>query len=389
VLNLHFFFILLFGPPAYHTKTISLEGESPALSAKRVHLHLGPFNFLNDFVTVDAVFLRPVITDTTVSPIQISLIAKSHKGSRIETIYGDDLRKLDVDFSSGTSYSRRVRLFSRAIVDFATLDLDVLIKFLDPDQALTGLFAVTYANTAHALLELIVRLLVFFVGLIVLVYLLPMDKSKTAAPFQLRVLTVLILLAVLASNPFIILSYFTSSIVLPMVDATLAITLITGAAAGAVLILESARKTAEQLNENWLLTQAAPFIMTGLLFLITALRPNLKGTAIQVLTYMRTAGSVVCFLRAVIALLAYRPEVSIEKLILGGLMSVTFSVCILSEVFCFVEPLISSAHEVQIFTYAAVSTFILFIVKFYWPVDAKRLENEETPVGDQKIEPLT
>jgi hypothetical protein len=386
--NCDFLAILLFGPPSYHTEVISLEGESPTLSAKHINLQLGSFNFLNDFVTIDAVFLRSVLSEITKIPVQVSLIAKSHKGSKIEVIHADELRHIDLEFPKGMSYSHRVHLFSRAIVDFVRLDLEVTIKLLDSDQTLTGVFAVNYATTSYALVELLVRLLIFFIGLTILIFLFPMDKTKTASPFQLKVLTILLILALLASNSFIILSYFTASMFLLVIDAVLAVTLITGASIGAILILTSARKRPEQLTQNWMMIQAAPFLVTGLLFLITALFPNISETAFQVVAYMRTAGAVVCLLRAVIGVIAYRPDVKVEKWMIAGLMGITFFVCMMSEVFCFTEPFISSMHEVQIFTYASVSTFVLFLVKIYWPVDAKEYLGIEDEPENEKLESL-
>jgi hypothetical protein len=391
--NVVFLCTLLGGPATYRQEIISLESQAPVgAAARRVALHVGNFNFLNDFVAVDAVFLRTRILKLAEFPVTFSMIVKSRRGHRVETIFAEELSHRSIHFTPGASYSSRDQLWSHPIVDFVRLDFDVTFKFADPADTLAGLFVLSFMDTAHSLIELLVRLMVFFTGLAVLVYLVPLEKNRSPAAFQLRILTGLAGLVVVGSNPLYILSYFTESTILPTVDASVAIFLILATAVGFVVILETSRTKPDRMDLNWLVIQASPFFLTGFLYFTNIFFRSIQSSALRVLGFMKAAGATSCLLRTVIALMAFRPERPIEKMAMIGMISVSFLVSLVSELYTVVEPYIASTHEVQTFTFASVATFVFFMIRFYWPVDPKECLGDDMSSSEEKdghqLEPM-
>jgi hypothetical protein len=276
--------------------------------------------------------------------------------------------------------SDRRRLYSRAVVDFVNLDLEVILKFGER-ASLGGIFVISYFNTAHSLIELLVRLIFFFIASTVLVYLFPVDKSKSSSAFQLRTLSVLLGLVIVASNPLIILSYFTDSLLLPLFDAAVGLALATASAAGFLLLLEA----------KWDLASLAPFLIAAFLYFMNSILSQTFGQAIedssvmQVLTYARATIAAICFLRIAVAVFAFKSDVRLEKLVLVVMAGVTILVAIVCELLLVSEPLIASSHEVQIFTYASVATFVLFMLKFYWPVDPWQYIEEDVSGDEEEL----
>jgi hypothetical protein len=216
----------------------------------------------------------------------------------------------------------------------------------------------------------------------------PIDKTKSESPIELGVLTGLVALVVIGSNPLYVLSYFTESSLLPTMDAVVSIIVIVSVAVACVVFLD--RSHADQIDLNWHLIRAAPFVVTGVLFVVTVIFRGITTSASRVLVYMKAAGATACFLRIVIALLTYRPERQIRSVVMATMFSITFIVCLVSEVFCVVEPYIASSHEVHIFTFASVATYVFFLVRFYWPADPSQCPADElsSSENDQRLEPL-
>jgi hypothetical protein len=370
---------LLVGPPVYHRDFVNFDAMNPTLPAHKVNIRAGNFNFLNDFVTLDLLLLR----DSDQSPAQhelgTSLVVKGHKGSRIETLYAQNPAQVWLTFDRDSGVSKKIRLFSRAVVDFIGLDMEVILKF--PERlALSGVFIVSYIDSSHTILELLVRLIFFFVAVTVLVYMIPMKKSTS--PFQLRILTFLVGLIVIASNPLIILSYFTDSIFLPLVDAAAGLALVLGVSAGLLLICEASHGKDVPIATAW------PFAIAGAMYFLNSFLSQVFGATaansafMQLLSYARSIVAAGCFLRVVVSLVAFQSEIKFEKTVMVALASVSFAVGLVCELFLVAEPLIASSHEVQIFTFASVSTFVLFLVKLYWPVDASQFVDPDA--GDDQ-----
>jgi hypothetical protein len=275
------------------------------------------------------------------------------------------------------------------VVDFVSLDFELIIKFAEGESS-SGLLFLSYIDTSHAVMELLVRLIFFFISATVLVYLGPMRKDRTASPFQLKILTVLIVLIVIASNPLIVLSYFTDSVILPLADAASGLALVIGAAAGVLLISEASHtRAAARAAPDWIWVTSAPFLAAGGLYFLNSFLSQLYGFSaattgfMGVLGYVRSGTAAICFLRLVVSLVAFKSEVGLERTVMATIAAVTFLVGMISELFLVAEPLIASSHEVQIFTFASAATLVLFLTKLYWPVDAAQLVDPD--IGDEQV----
>jgi hypothetical protein len=380
--NLAFLLASISGPPPYHTEVVTFDRESVVQDARKFLLHLGTFNFLNDFVAIDVIFMREQPQATPDFQLSTSLVVKGHHGRRVEMISAQRLAPLQVVFPARSTYSEKVRLWSRAIVDFSSLDLDVVFKYPDTNGP-SVIFVITYIDTAYALLEIVVRVLFLFIGIVALVYLFAVNPKKTTAPLPIAVLKILLGLVVLTADPFIIFSYFTESFLLPFLDAVFALVLILATAAGPVLILEANRR-----HQTDLLTNVSPFIVTFLLYFARMVFSSMNFTGpglTKMLDLIRAFLAAACFIRVVIAFIAFRTEEKIEKWAIGAMIGVTFVLGLVFEIWGFVEPFIASTHEVQIFTYASVSTFVLFLARLYWPVDSSLYAEDSTAGGDVSL----
>jgi hypothetical protein len=379
IANAALFVAAIAGPPPYHTEVINFDRDSVVRDARKFLLHLGTFNFLNDFVAIDVVFLRDQPQETPSFQLSTSLVVKGHHGRRVEMISAQRLAPLEVFFPARSTFSEKVRLWSRAIVDFSSLDLEVVFKYPDSNGP-SVIFVVTYIDTAYALLEIVVRVVFLFIGIVALVYLWAVNTKKTSAPVQITTLKILLGLVVVAADPFIIFSYFTESFLLPFLDAVFALVLILATVAGTVIILETNRR-----YKTDILTKGAPFIVTFLLYFARMVFSSVGfgGPGLtKMLDLIRAFLAAVCFIRVVIAYISFEPEEKLEKWSVGAMIAVTFCLSLVFEVWGFVEPFIASTHEVQIFTYASVSTFVLFMARLYWPVDSSLYAEDSTGGGD-------
>jgi hypothetical protein len=372
---------VLYGPPPTHNELVLFNRDTAVLPSQKFTLKLGKFSFLNDFIAVDLFFVRD--ESAVESPISASVIAKGHRGRRVETVYAMPLKGIFWAFQGESAVSTKSRLLSRAIVDFTSLDVEIIIKF-HVGSPLGGGFIITYGDPPRAILELLMRVLIFFISLSTLVYICSIRAEKTSSPFQIRVLVLLLTLVVFSSNPLIILSYFTESDLLPRFDRCMSLVLILSAGAGTLLIFDSLHEKPELLDANWIQWRLAPFVVAGLFSMVCDLFLTLETP--RLLNNMRSMLAAICAIRVMVSLIEMQSEVKLEKIAMAIMVGVTLAVGILCELFCVAEPMIGTGHEIQVYTVASVSLFLLVLARLYWPLDHTKYMQDSDSAADGELQ---
>lgn len=364
---------LAFGPPQSHTQMVPFETASVAKNSQKFHIHVGKFNFLNSYAVVDVVFVRGDANRDPEFGFKATVVGHAVKGRRQQIIFD---RRVDCDrayFAEGATVSQRTRLFSTEFTDFEKLDLEVLMKYTYKDQV-SGVFIIYYSDLAYSLVEILIRLLLFFIDVATFVYLQRYDATRFANPFQLNVIKVLLIASVLAADPLYAFSYFTDSFVIPMFDAFLCIVLIVLTAAASLILIDC--EGTSKVDLEWIMKEAAPFLISGFLYILNDFIAHVRlrdetdvhvPTYLLLLSYLRSISAGICFVRILLALLTMKTTGKYEQVTFGVMIMLTFIFCLGSELSS-VKPRIS-AHELHIYTYAAVSIYILFLAKCYWPAD--------------------
>ena len=373
---------LVFGPPQSHTEMVHFDTASVAKNSKKFHIHAGPFNYLNSYVVVDVVFVRP---DAHVDPnfgFTSSVLGHVQKGRRKSIVPDKQVAYEHVPFDSGSAVSRRSRLFSKEITDFENLELEIVMRYTF-EQQVSGVFIVFYSDIGYSCIEILIRLVFFFVTAVVLVYLEGYDIKNIAGPFQIVIIKGLLFVSVVASNPLNAFSYFTESFFFPLVDSLLCIFLIV-LTASATLVLIDMMGLSQGADFDWILRESAPFLIAGFLYLLNDLISHIRlrdetdmnvPTALYMLSYLRSIAAGLCFVRILLALLTMNTASRPQQILTAAMIMVTFVFCLGSEL-ASVKPHIS-AHQLQIYTYAAIATYILFLAKCYWPTDPDAEESQD------------
>jgi hypothetical protein len=358
------------------------------MNARKLAIAIGNFSFLNDFVTIDVLFIRAAGSTDNMIPVTSSVVVKSHIGLRVETrIEKSGLRFL-ADFKDGYSIGSRVRLCELGVADFSSLDVEIMFKFREK-RSMAGVISVTYLDTSHAILSLLVRMLIFFTGLVVLTRLWSIDFSGSNCGFQLKALFWAVLFVVISANPLYVFSYFTDSPLLPLIDAFIALGLVIITCSVTLVCLEIDEGENHKLNCAWVLNKSSSFLIAGSVYFAASILSQFgsQGIIFTVFDIGRSLAAAICFLRMAIGLMSYEARIPEEKLVMGVMIGVTLIVSIICEVCAFVEPLLMSDHEIQLFTQASVSIYVFFLTRFYWPIDpGKYVEAEMSSDGFEEDE---
>jgi hypothetical protein len=363
----------LIGPPVNREETFDFGSETSVLNGRKLAITIGNFSFLNDFVTIDVLFIRPVASLDNMIPVASSVIVKSHVGPRVETRVERAGLHLTANFKEGNSIGNRMRLCELGVVDFSSLDVDVMFKFREK-RSLAGVISVTYLDSTHAILSFLVRLIFFFSGLVVIGRMWNLKLSACSCRFQLNILFWVMGFVILSSNPLYIFSYFTESPVLPLIDAFLALALVIITCAATLIFLEIREDDPETIDLWWAFNKASSFLIAGSVYFIATVLSQLgmRGKIFQILDVGRSFAAAVGFLRMTIGFIGFESPVPGEKMAMGVMIAVTLIVAIICEISAFIEPLLMADHEIQLFTHASVSIFVFFLTRFYWPVDPNK-----------------
>lgn len=377
IVNILFFISHKYGPPSYHIETIPFEKSIAVSNTRKFLLNIGEFNFLNDFITFDMVFMKNYNEEEN-SFVDVSLTIKSIKGKRSEVLYFENSKQYQIKFTKESNISNKIRLYSRGIIDFVHLDSDLVMKFSrenDNEESLqySGAFLLSYTDASHTIIEALIRLIFFIFSIIWVICLNSVDYSKTSTPLQLKLVYYILILVIIASNPFYVLSYFTESPYIPFMDSFFAILLIFSAFSMTLIILDSSHEDPSKITTKWLLRESSPFIVMSLFFLFNEYSIHFSddndAVLLELFKFARVLGISFCYIVIVVSTFLFKTKTLLEKGIIISMIIITLVTAMMLECIESIEPLISSNHAIQIFTFASVSTYVFFLAFFYLPVD--------------------
>ncbi|OHS98084.1 hypothetical protein TRFO_35547 [Tritrichomonas foetus] len=375
--NLVFIFSNIFGPPFFHSETIPFDKNSAISNTRKFVIKIGDFNFLNDFIAIDLILMRQFASEEISVIIESAMTILSHKGKRYETLYQSPSIRYNTTFPHLSTVSNKIRLYTRSIVDFVFLESNIVLKF-PTSETLSGVFVITYNDTTHSIIEVLIRLIFFFAGIGSFFYLFSIDKKSVSNPMQLQIIQFLIMLLIISSNPLYVLAYFTESLVFSLFDVSVSIIFILAVAASFSIILDMSHTRKERITPFWIFIEILPFLVTAFLYLsneyithyLMYKNEDSSGNSmiLSILRYLRSIAAAVCFIIIMISMaLSYSINKQETKIYIFMVL-LTFIICFIFETYGSISHIVPSAHEIQIFTFASVATFLFFFAYMNWPI---------------------
>lgn len=395
--NLAILFSLVQGPSFFHLEQLRFDSSAGGSNVRKFNFHFGPFNILNDFVTLDFVLLRMNTSSNLVVPIDSSIVAKSKMDTQENEIYYDNHHEVIVKFTENSGVSERNRIYARGLVNFSLLDVQITFRF-GGKQTYPGIFYFTYADSLHSALDFLLRILIFFSACFTLLYFRKIDWSGIPNSFNMRILQAVTVLMALASNPFVCISYLINSVFLSIFDAISAIVYCVAAITAVVLLMDSASRSSDTLNAGFIISNSIPFVITGFFFLLDELFAHMQqfstyqkrspSTAI-IISYVKAFVAAVCFIRILVTLIGFKQKTEKVKLCLLLMITCTFVVSMTAELLTYNEPNLSSGHNVQTDTIASLSLLVMYMMYLEWPIDIEEEYNSDdinnAPEGEIKL----
>jgi hypothetical protein len=371
--------VFLLGPP--YISSLRQQFVSPELPySKRFTFDLQDLHLFQAFVALDLVLFKS--PDAPAPPCNVSVYffasANTHSAASAPIIV--PLRTLALAFPGGADESRHLRLFETTVVDFRDMHAWVALKYAAGSHAFLtgGRFEWFFADPCHSIVQLCLRFQLFVLALFMLARLLAADVGLRRAHIAMRLMFGLDALLVVASNPLYVLTFFTRSHALPLLDSLLGLFLRVAAQFTALALLMMNGLTHGDVTFAWVAVRFVPFALVFVVFgsalvayhaLVDAdpLAPTSAVSGIYALArYGAMAIYALAYLRAV---RKFKQEVAGERRAVVPLGIVLFAVLLMWDVISSRSQYAELKFANQIFTLLAVGAYVVFFNFVNWPVN--------------------
>lgn len=359
----------LYGPPFYHIETVFFSNDLQA--TKQIKINIGGFNFLNDIIQIDAIFIQNENINRKIK-LNGSLIIKGQSNSRSEILYTNQSTNYLVRYPKSSSLSNKLRLYTTKIVDFNSLDIDFILKDMNSD--LSGFLLFTYRDCCHALIEELLRIIFFIISIFSFIHFLHIDKKSTTTPIQLKFIQFDLLILMLASNPFFIFTYFTSSSLISLIDTIFNVIFVTSIVITIVVMMDIIN--VKEITKRWFVIELCPFIITGLIVLFDVIL-SFGDYISSVLDFLSLVMISISAVIVTYSFVMFKSKVSMEKSLLVSLTIITVFFCFCFEYYDSFKMSIAQGYKIQIFTFASLAVYLLLIAYLNNPVNANLCDDDE------------
>lgn len=385
---------LIFGPSYYVSQSMRFQPElSTASSTRRYKFDFYGLHFFNDFLTCELILNKKSaqIPEEYKAGFNISLyfISTMTLGSRTVSEINQPIQHVAVTFPDGEE-SQRIRVFSTGIVKFDKLKGYVTIKF--PQHViLGGEFVWIFADPAHSLVQLFLRIIFFIIGIIVFIRLLLSDFDFHHSHIGMRLMFVLDILLVVGSDPFYILTYFSDSYIIKLYDCIVSIFLLISVAFTAFAVLLMTGLIHRDITFIWILIRFIPFLIAFLVFASSSGYAVLRvdkdpisklNIVTKILDIIRMSLIGVYAICLIYGGIVFHSDVPDEKPAFIVMSILFFCVTLTSELMNTLEPFLGSDFAIQIFSLFSSAVYILFFNFLNWPIDSSMINRKEVDTTD-------
>lgn len=363
-------------------------------SSNRVfRFELDNLHFLNRFVTLDLSFKKfdPSVVNTT---FQIATSVHTFDKNGIVSDEHSQLAPYTLNFDETLKYSDTLRVFSSELVNFGKIETHITVKFTD-EHPLPARFQWATADKAHTVISLCIRFLFGAIAVICLVQFSSLKIEVKSASSGIQCTFMLLVVLAVASNPLVILDYFSDSIFFGLLDAFLSQLLFTVCCyIGFVHLVLGDRKN-ESMGKGFYISYGVAFnCMFVVMFTHSAystfqLR---RDPVISIDMPYRWLGAFKFMMMfayipiAIIVAFARKGEVKDDQFIHVLMVCLYVGLTAITEGAVPVDRLLGTNTALQIYSLAAAGVYVLFFTYLNWPVERtvayEQSDDPEIEVGD-------
>lgn len=395
---------LIFGPPYYVTQSMYFQPDlSTTSTTRRYKFDFYGLHFFNDFLTCELKLNKTgaQLPEEYSNSFNISLYFTSTMtlGSRTVSEINQPIQQITVKIPDGEEMSQPIRVYSTGIVKFDKLKGYVTMKF-PQNTIMGGEFIWNFADPAHSLVQLFLRIIFFVIAIIIFIRLLLSDFNIHHSFIGMRLMFILDILLIIGSDPFYILTYFSDSYAIKLYDCAVSIFLLISVAFTAFSVLMMTGLKHHDISFKWILVRFIPFFIAFLIFASSSgyavmcvdkdpISKFNKVTKILDISRMVLIGAyAICLIYGGVVFQSDVPNEKPAFIVMSGLF---FCVTLTSELMNTLEPFLGSDFAIQIFSLFSSAVYILFYNFLNWPIDSSTINRNEvdgTDTGRDQIKQI-
>ena len=377
---------MLLGPPFRISKTVPFDGRSLQNPYRKFSFNFSQMNYWNDFLVCDLLLDN---ASKGSSALSLHFTAIAVKGS-VTTERAYDISK---ELVLVENVSQKLRIFENDIVDFESLNVTVL---MDKGSAIfDGAFIWSYADPAHSIVQMFLRITFFFIATAMLLFLLFSGFNICKTHITMRLMFFLDLVMLLASDPFYVVTYFDDFANVKVMDTLLNMFLVICVHFTALIVLRLKGLVHRDVGFWWLAVRFLPFLVAYFVFIAHSIleivflgRDPLSESTTATRALAATKITLILLYAVVLFMSAvkYRTDLvqEYDAAILGAGFS--FATLMFAELAKAFETLLAGGFAVEKFTFWSCSVYIILFNMFNWPVHPSLAMRDEDTLNDNQLD---
>lgn len=392
IINVFVILALIFGPPYYVSQKMVYNQTQNDYFSRRFSFDFHGLNYFNDFLTLDVYFNRSLNPTFQNYNLTVLFYGSMMIGSRMYEKLKSQTLEFPVSFENGSMISDKYRIFASGVVKFDTFHSLITLNQYQ-GLLMPGVFEWSFADPSHSLVQVFIRLLFFVLSLTTLIKLILSDFSVKKSHVTMKMMFILDILLVLASDPFYILSYFSASPLFKLIDSIMCMFLLVTAAYVALSSLLMSNVTHEDVSRFWLSIRYLPFFLAFCLFAFSSIYSISKvnkdplhktDDTLKFISYAKIGFALLYLASLVYASFTFHSDILYEKPVYSFLALILFGSVITSEFYNALDPYLGTDAAIQTFAFSSIATYVLFYNYFNWPSDSTIAPDQEVQdMGEQ------
>lgn len=398
--NLFILAMLFFGPSLIVIRPYHFDAPAnQAIRSKRFTFEMTGFHVFHSFVAVDLVFERQ--KDQKIDPfnVSISVYTVTNIHATKEDNAAPTLLWNDVHFDDDSLVSDRYRIYVTNLVDFVDIHCWVAMKYhlIQNGVLPRGRFEWYYGDPAHGVLQVFLRFVLFVLGILVLIQLLMSDFSFKHSHISMKMMFILDLFLIIASNPLYVLTFFASDKTFRVIDSLLGNFLAHCCLFTAFAVLIMGNMIHRDVSLTWIITRFIPFgisfliVACGMIYYQSILARDPLGQTTNVSFFFIVVKEIVYGIYFVAYVIAsvdiFKADTVNEKKAMVSLgIGFFLTMCFTEYASTFVG-YVELQFANQIFELLAMGAYVMFFGYVNWPIDksAAVQADVEQDVGDDAL----
>ncbi|OHS99447.1 hypothetical protein TRFO_08376 [Tritrichomonas foetus] len=383
---------LVFGPPYYISQSMFFQpNQTSTSSTRRYKFEFTGLHFFNDFLTCELKLNKSgVVLAGNRFNLSVYFMSTMTLGSRTVEEINQPIQHLTVTIPEGSDISNPIRIFSTGIVKFDQLKGFATLKF-PQHMVMGGEFIWSFADPAHSMVQLFLRLVFFLISIIIFIRLILSDFDFHHSHIAMRLMFILDIFLIIGSDPLYVLTYFSSSYIIKLYDCVVSFLLLVSVGFTAFSVLLMTGLKHRDITFRWILVRFIPFLFAFVIFaagsgyavILTDRDPMSKiNNVTKALDTSRMVLIAIYALCLGYGCYVFQSDVPNEKSAFVIMAILFFCVTVTSELMNALEPFLGSDFAIQLFSLFSCAVYILFFNFLNWPVDSSIVMRNEVDEDD-------